>query len=395
MRRKLLLFLAPFIFFACQQEKGYEIDGNLQNLDDGLVILKNKRDGRWNPIDSTKAKEGVFSFKGKVASPEMYVISVDTIGAFKLFVENSDIEINGHVDSLNDVHIEGSEIHNSFASFKNKLGEYDREINKLYGDYKTAKQEGRDERADEIEEEYQAVADNKIEYIKQFVKNRTSSVISPYITSRYLLPYIKFQELDSTYKSMDSLVKKSRYAKKLKERRDLLKRVQVGKPFIDFTLPNPEGETLTFSDYIGDGYVLLDFWASWCSPCRKENPNLVKNYKKYKDNGFEIFGVSLDKNEEAWKRAIEKDNLTWPQVSDLKGWNSDVSQKYGVMSIPSNVLINEEGKIVAKNLRGEELNEKLEEIYQKKENQLFFLLYKRASVFPELFCCVLGRIKIF
>jgi len=365
MRRKLLLLLAPFIFFACQQEKGYEIDGNLKNLNDGLLILKTKLDGKWNPIDSTKAEDGVFSFEGKVASPEMHVITVDTIGAFKLFVENSDIEINGHVDSLNNLNIKGSEIHNTFAAFERKVGEYDREVNKLYNDYKTAKQEGKDERAAEIEEEYQAVADNKIEYIKQFVKDHTSSVISPYVTSRYLLPYIKFQELDSTYKSLDTLVKKSRYAKKLKERRDLLRRVQVGKPFIDFTLPNPEGETLTFSDYVGDGYVLLDFWASWCNPCRKENPNLVKNYKKYEDKGFEIFGVSLDKNKKSWKRAIEKDNLTWPQVSDLKGWNSDVSQKYGVMSIPSNVLINEKGKIVAKNLRGEELNEKLEEIYEK------------------------------
>ncbi|MGM0496460.1 MAG: redoxin domain-containing protein [Bacteroidota bacterium] len=366
MRRKLLFLLAPFILFACQQEESYKIEGQLKGLNDGEITLKNKRDGKWNAIDSTKAEDGVFSFDGKIESPEMYVISVDTLGVFKVFVENSDIKIKGHTDSLNNLDIKGSEIHNSFAGFKKKVGEYDREINNLYDDYKTAKQDGKDERADEIEEEYQAVSDNKIEYIKQFVKDRTNSVLSPYITSRYLLPYIKFQELDSTYKSLDSLVKKSRYAKKLKERRDLLSRVQVGKPFIDFTLPNPEGEELTFSDYIGDGYVLLDFWASWCSPCRKENPNLVENYNKYKDKGFEIFGVSLDENEKAWKRAIEKDNLTWPQVSDLEGWSSDVSQEYGVMSIPSNVLIDKEGKIVARNLRGEELDEKLEEIYEKK-----------------------------
>ena len=364
MRRTFLLLLALFVFFACQQKKGYKIEGQLNGLNDGRVILKHKRDDQWNPVDSTKAEGGAFSFEGKLENPEMYVVTVDTIGTFKLFVENSDIEITGNTDSLNNLNIKGSDIHSNYSGFQEKVGEYDRKIKSLYNDYRTAKREGKEERASEIEEEYGEVSENKTEYIKQFARDRTHSVLSPYVTSRYLFPYLEFQELDSTYKALDTLVKKSRYARKLKERRDVLQRVQVGKPFIDFTLPNPEGESVTFSDYIGDGYVLLDFWASWCTPCRKENPNLVENYKKYSDQGFQIFGVSLDKKEEAWTKAIEADSLTWPQVSDLKGWNSDVSKKYGVMSIPSNVLINKKGKIVAKDLRGEELNEKLAEIYE-------------------------------
>ena len=365
MRRLVLLFLIPFVFSACQKEAGYKIEGNIKGLNDGEVILKHKRDGQWTRMDSTKAEDGKFTFSGNMASPEMSAVTVDTIGAFKLFLENSDIKITGSADSLNSLNIKGSAIHDKYADFQGSIGQYDQEISNLYQEYKSAKQKGNDKRAKEIEDEYQAVSENKIEYIKKFVKDHTSSVISPYVTSRYLLPYIKFSELDSTYKALDTAVKKSRYAQKIKDRRDLLKRVQVGKPFIDFTLPNPEGKPLTFSDYVGDGYVLLDFWASWCNPCRKENPNLVENYKKYKDQGFEIFGVSLDKNKEAWKRAIEQDNITWPQASDLKGWNNSVSQKYGVMSIPSNVLIDKEGKIVAKDLRGKELEQKLKEIYEK------------------------------
>jgi peroxiredoxin/oligoribonuclease (3'-5' exoribonuclease) len=363
MRRILLVILLPFVFSACQKEAGYKIEGNIKGLNNGEVILKHKRDGKWTQIDSTKAENGKFAFSGKIANPEMCAVRVDTIGAFKLFVENSNIKIKGSSDSLNSLNIKGSSIHDKYAGFQKDIGRYDQEISNLYQEYKSAKQKGNDERAKEIEDEYQAVSENKIEYIKKFVKDHTSSVISPYITSRYLFPYIKFSELDSTYKALDSVVKKSRYAEKVKSRRDLLKRVQVGKPFIDFTLPNPEGKPLTFSDYVGEGYVLLDFWASWCNPCRKENPNLVENYKKYKDEGFEIFGVSLDKNKKSWKRAIEQDNITWPQASDLEGWNNSVSQKYGVMSIPSNVLINEEGKIVAKNLRGEELDKKLNKLY--------------------------------
>jgi peroxiredoxin len=202
--------------------------------------------------------------------------------------------------------------------------------------------------------------------VKKYIKDNSGSVISPYIATKEMLPYLKYEELDSIYTRYEEPVKKSKYAEEIKERRDVLERVQVGKKFIDFTLPDTSGNSITFSDYIGDGHVLLDFWAAWCSPCRKENPNLVKNYEKYQDKGFEIFGVSLDRSKEPWVKAIHKDNIEWPQASDLKGWDNPTRKEYGVMAIPANFLINEEGIIVAKDLRGEELEEKLEEIYGNK-----------------------------
>lgn len=137
--------------------------------------------------------------------------------------------------------------------------------------------------------------------------------------------------------------------------------VQVGKEAPDFTLDTPEGEAIALSDLRGN-YVLIDFWASWCRPCRMENPNVVRVYNKYHDKGFEILGVSLDRTKTAWLQAIEKDGLTWKHVSDLKFWNSAAAQLYGVRGIPYTVLVDPKGNIIAQNLRGASLEAKLAEL---------------------------------
>ncbi|MBI3233320.1 MAG: TlpA family protein disulfide reductase [Bacteroidetes bacterium] len=135
----------------------------------------------------------------------------------------------------------------------------------------------------------------------------------------------------------------------------------IGKVMADINLPDPSGNMIKLSSLRGQ-YVLVDFWASWCRPCRAENPNVVKAYKKYHGKGFEIFGVSLDDNNDKWKKAIDADNLTWKHVSELKGWQSDVCRKYNVNSIPFSILLDKDGKIIATNLRGEELENKLKEL---------------------------------
>ena len=142
-----------------------------------------------------------------------------------------------------------------------------------------------------------------------------------------------------------------------------LKRVSVGQPYLDFTQETPEGTFLSLSELVGKSKLLLvDFWASWCGPCRAENPNVVAVYKEYHEKGFDVLGVSLDMKKENWIKAIEDDGLIWHNVSDLKYWNNEAAQDYAVSSIPSTILIDGEGIIVAKNLRGEDLRKKVEEI---------------------------------
>ncbi|MFO8235356.1 MAG: TlpA disulfide reductase family protein [Bacteroidales bacterium] len=365
--KKLFIYFLPILFIAisCGKEPAYKISGVIEGLGDSYVYLEKEKDFEWVKVDSVKAESGEFSFSGTQEHPEMVLLKFDVVDTdpVSIFIENTDIKIQGSLDNEDELEITGSESQKEYEKFLSKIDNYDKEIEELYREFHDKKEEGDNEKSEQIEEEYMAVLDNKIEFIKDFVWEHTESTISPFITSNQLFPYIEYEELDSLYSDLTPSVKETKYGKRLKERRDILSDVQIGKPFIDFTLPNPEGEEITFSDYVGDDYVLLDFWASWCNPCRQENPILVENYRKFNDEGFEIVGVSLDQNKDAWIKAIENDEINWPQASNLNGWENEPRKEYGVMAIPANFLIDEEGRIVAKDLRGEELTDKLEEIY--------------------------------
>jgi len=175
--------------------------------------------------------------------------------------------------------------------------------------------------------------------------------------------YAEAEEVEPLYNALSNDLKNSTKGIAIKNMIEVYKTVGIGKVPPDFTQTTPEGKNISLSSLKGK-YVLVDFWASWCGPCRRENPNIVKNFHQYKDKGFDIFGVSYDTKKPNWEKAIKDDGLEWKQVSDLQGWKNSTSALYGIKAIPTNFLLDKEGKIIAKNIFGKKLTQKLSEIIQ-------------------------------
>jgi len=198
---------------------------------------------------------------------------------------------------------------------------------------------------------------------KDYILKNGKSVVAAYLAISNAYAY-SLEDLKAINKAMDPSIANSAYVKKLAEREIILGKVETGQPAPEFTMNDTTGKPISLSSLKGK-VVLVDFWASWCGPCRAENPNVVAAYKRFSSKGFTVFGVSLDTDKDKWLQAIAKDGLTWPHVSDLIGWDNAAAKQYGVMSIPASYLLDKEGKIIASNLRGEELVKKLEELLGK------------------------------
>lgn len=203
-------------------------------------------------------------------------------------------------------------------------------------------------------------AQTKAELIEQ-VKANPKQIETLKLIQRVGGYYPDYKELRTLYKGLDKSVRKSNEGKLFDYYLKRLEATSVGKKAPAITQLTPEGEPYSLSDLRGK-YVLIDFWASWCPDCRRENPNLVKTYAEFKDKNFEILGVSFDRNLESWLKAIDADKLTWKHISDLQHWQNAAGTLYGVKSIPQNILVNPEGIIIARNLHGEDLDKKLRDI---------------------------------
>lgn len=354
MKIKLLFTgLVAIFIVACgqsqTQQKGYTISGEIAGLSGKvyLTVFEGKMPQR---IDSTEANNGTFSFKGNQALPIFAAIETESGPLLRFFLENSPITIHGSANDPEAINVLGSTSESLYRAY---LTEIDSAKKVIYADSAAlATVSGRDSLENLVNRQR-----------REFVKGHPNSVVAAYILYRELSYYMSYEELYAAVAAFDEPIQQSVYLQLVASMADAQKKTAVGQHFTDITLPDQQGTPLALSSLIGpDKYVLLDFWASWCGPCRAEAPYMVAAYKKFAPKGFDIYAVSLDKDADAWKKGIANLDLTWKHVSELRFWESSAAEAYGVRSIPSNVLIGPDGTIVARNLMGHDLYNKLAEL---------------------------------
>jgi peroxiredoxin len=348
-------------------DTSFTIAGTINGFNKGLALLSYVV-GKDVRVDSAVINNGGFSFTGTLPEPEEVQVSFanDTYnGGIILFAENAVITIKADTASLGKPEIEGSASQKELEDYRKQVSPVDMQSEKLNNYGRDIFSSGKLTKAigDSLIAIGHLLDNQRAVIIAAFVKANPGSAVSAWAISKNLLFEPKLEILEPLFNVLPAARQTCIYGSVIHDAIASAKATGIGRPAIDFTQPDTAGKSISLSSFKGK-YVLVDFWASWCGPCRAENPNIVKLYRQYNNKGFNILGVSLDTDRELWLKAIEKDQLTWTQVSDLKAWNNSASLAYGIKGIPFSVLLDKNGTIIAKNLRGAELGNKLKEIFK-------------------------------
>lgn len=368
MRNLLSIIILGSIITACTgtngsvQEKGITISGTVTNAPTGLIVLEQPSKTALTPIDTVVVNDDntySLSFTGEAG---YYRLNFFNQRAATLILDQDDIIINFDGSAATGLQPEGSReiaaIENFYQQLNNEFGPKEQAIN---AEFQQAAQAGDQTKQEEIRGQYMELVAEKQAFSAEIIKGMEVNLASYQLLSNVDTD-MNIDLKDSIASILNTRYPGRYYIEDLVANIAKAKTTAIGKQAPEISLPNPDGQVVKLSSLQGQ-VVLVDFWAQWCKPCRQENPNVVAAYKKYKDKGFTVYGVSLDRTKDKWLQAIEEDGLTWTHVSDLKYFNSVAAETYGISSIPFSILLDREGKIIAKNLRGAVLDKTLEEYF--------------------------------
>ena len=379
MKRILLLLTVVAVLFSCNKAgvNEYIISGTVKGIADGKTVVLEKQDetGQLKPIDTVKVKDGKFTIKGTAKEPEIMLLQIEALqGKVPFVLENGDIEVIVDKDSLQKSKLSGTFNNDVFSKFNVDVIKFQKESQKklmAFQNTNMAKMKAAQEAKDTVSinkliKQYQAIQKEGMDFYVKFAETNPKALISALIVDSMLNdPTADLARAKKIFASFDPELKKCKPGKSIQSKLDKLAKpvvsiapAAVGTAAPEFSAPDTQGKSVSLKASLGK-VTIVDFWASWCNPCRLENPNVVALYNEFHAKGLNIISVSLDKDAAKWKEAIAKDKLSWTQVSNLKDFEDPIAVAYGVNSIPSVFVLDAKGIIVAKDLRGAELKAKI------------------------------------
>jgi peroxiredoxin len=329
------------------------VSASIPGLKDTKLIIHYYKDTVL-ATDTVSVKDGKFTWTAKMPEPQKVYIMFPTRYE-QFFAESGNIKITGTAD-LKKFEVQGSKTQDELVAWDKSIKDLTDQEDTLYQKY------------GKVSKEEQAALETKLHDLKMAKRARADAYIAAHpksvISTRLVADRAmmgEYRDVYDIYQKLDASAQHSAEGQRIAVRLTVLKKSALGEKILDFTQKDTTGKPVQFASFKGK-YVLVDFWASWCGPCRGENPNVLKAYNEYKDKNFTVVGISLDDKAERWEKAIKEDNMPWTQLSDLKGWKNELADFYGIQAIPSNFLVDPNGKIIAKDLRGEALHAKLAEL---------------------------------